>query len=95
MGWPGYDPQNPTLPDGWDWQQDPTTGELNGDLVKHNPDGSEETLHPDLDNQKEGPHWDYGIKNVPGQKNRSGKIWPNANDTGGTLVWNESGVMND
>src|SRR5439155_18798000 len=50
--------------------------------VKNNPDGTTETLHPDLGDSSHGPHWDYG-KYGPGG-NRTGRIYPNPNDPGGS-----------
>ncbi len=90
VGWPGYDPENPTLPDGWDYQTDPQ-GNPTGDYVKNNPDGSQETLHPECgpgQGGSHGPHWDYGEYNRPGQPNRTGRIYPNSNGGGGYIVWN-------
>jgi len=47
VGWLGWDGENPSLPDGWDRGTD-GNGNPTGDFVKNNPDGTTETLHPDL-----------------------------------------------
>jgi len=88
VGWPGYNKDTPNLPDGWEHETMPD-GSLTGDFIKHNPDGSTERLHPDLDHPTEGSHWDYGEYDRPGQNNRAGHIYPNENNTGGYIVWNK------
>lgn len=60
LGWPG---DNPNVdPAGW------TPGtDGNGKPYYESPDKTK-TLHPDVDNAKEGPHWDYNDDLYPGEE---------------------------
>lgn len=57
---PGWDPTKPPGP-GWEWRGGPGSkpGDPNG--AWYNPDTGE-SRHPDLNNEKEGPHWDINQK---------------------------------
>lgn len=55
LAFPGWDPT--VAPgEGWRWEGKGDPGSRTGNW--HNP-ATGESLHPDLDNAKEGPHWDY------------------------------------
>ena len=62
--WPGTFPGNdPTRPpaEGWEWRGPDAPGGPRGGWV--NPENPGESLHPNLDNEGDGPHWDW---NGPG-----------------------------
>ncbi len=62
--YPGDDPNDP--PDGYtEWRGDGPPGSSEG--AWYNPDTGE-SLHPDIDNQGEGPHWDYNYPGPPKEK---------------------------
>ena len=51
-------------PEGWTKREytDPETGRKG---VTYNNPETKETLHPDLENEEEGPHWDYQQRGMP------------------------------
>lgn len=56
----------------WTWKGNGSPGRPQGNWTKVNPDGTKESLHPDLNHPDPiGPHWDY--KDVNGDNWR---IWP-------------------
>jgi hypothetical protein len=66
-GWPGDD--GATTPGSeWTWEGSGPPGSAEGNWTKTNPDGTKESLHPDLNHpEPKGPHWDY--------KDKSGRWW--------------------
>lgn len=69
LGWPGNDPN--VGPAGW------TSETQNGKPYYESPDKTK-SLSPDLNNAKEGPHWDY---NDDYTREKNWRIWPNGKMT--------------
>jgi hypothetical protein len=60
-------------PEDWPWHGPDDPGGPRGGYV--NPDDGDESWHPDLDNEEEGPHWDHNHRRGDPTKTRYGPGW--------------------